>query len=82
MFDETKKPPSANDLLQHSLRHCEFQAEPAEHLKHKQIESEKIARDIGFQRALTDWIIKHRAKWCNARQPETQQNRIQWPDQQ
>jgi len=37
-------------------------------LKHKWIESEKAGRDIGFERALTDWIIKHRSKWRKSRQ--------------
>ena len=31
-------------------------------------ESEKAGRDIGFERALTDWIIKHRSKWRKSRQ--------------
>ena len=33
-----------------------------------QIESEKVGYDIGFERALTDWIIKHRSKWRKSRQ--------------
>jgi hypothetical protein len=28
----------------------------------------KAGRDIGFERALTDWIIKHRSKWRKSRQ--------------
>ena len=36
--------------------------------KHKWIESEKAGHDIGFERALTDWIIKHRSKWRRSRQ--------------
>ena len=79
MFDETKKPPSPNDSLRDSLLHSETQAEPAELLKHKQIKSEKIALDIGFQRALTDWIITHRSKWCHARLPEPPQDPISVP---
>ena len=46
----------------------EFLAEREEILKHKWIESEKAGRDIGFERALTDWIIKHRSKWRKSRQ--------------
>jgi hypothetical protein len=33
--------------------------------KHKWIESEKQGRDIGFEKALTDWIAKHRLGWCD-----------------
>ena len=33
--------------------------------KHKWIESEKQGRDIGFEKALIDWISKHRSSWCN-----------------
>jgi hypothetical protein len=45
----------------------EFLAEREEILKHKWIESEKAGRDIGFERALTDWIVKHRSAWRRSR---------------
>ena len=59
---------SGADLLRNSSLYREFQAEREEILRHKWIESEKAGYDIGFERALTDWIIKHRAKWRKARQ--------------
>jgi len=68
MSDGTKEPLSAKDLLKNSSLYREFQAEREEILKHKWIESEKAGRDIGFERALTDWIIKHRSKWRKSRQ--------------
>ena len=68
MPNEAKEPPRVNDLLKNSSLYREFQAEREEILKHKWIESEKAGRDIGFERALTDWIIKHRSKWRRARQ--------------
>jgi hypothetical protein len=55
------------DLIRNSSLYREFQAEREELLKHKWIESEKAGHDIGFNRALTDWIIKHRASWREAR---------------
>ena len=55
-------------MLKNSSLYREFQAEREEILKHKWIESEKAGRDIGFERALTDWIIKHRSKWRKDRQ--------------
>ena len=58
----------ANDLLKNSSLYREFQAEREEILRHKWIESEKAGRDIGFERALTDWIIKHRSNWRKNRQ--------------
>jgi hypothetical protein len=58
----------ADDLLKNSSLYREFQAEREEILKHKWIESEKAGHDIGFERALTDWIIRHRANWRRARQ--------------
>ena len=58
---------SATDLLKNSSLYREFQAEREEIMKHKWIESEKAGRDIGFERALTDWIIKHRSKWRKGR---------------
>jgi hypothetical protein len=62
MSDE-KKSVSGSDLVKNSTLYREFQAEREEILRHKWIESEKAGHDIGFEHALTDWIIKHRAKW-------------------
>jgi hypothetical protein len=72
MSNEPKEPMSATDLLKNSSLYREFQAEREEILKHKWIESEKAGRDIGFERALTDWIIKHRSKWRKSRQATAQ----------
>ena len=52
-----------NDLFGNSVLYREFEAEREEILKHKWLESEKAGHDIGFERALTDWILKHRAAW-------------------
>lgn len=68
MCEQTKEHLSANDLLRNSSLYREFQAEREEILKHKWIESEKAGCDIGFERALTDWIIRHRTKWRKGRQ--------------
>jgi hypothetical protein len=66
MSDEKKELP-AGEVLKNSSLYREFQAEREEILKHKWIESEKAGHDIGFERALTDWIVKHRSKWRRAR---------------
>lgn len=68
MADEPKEQHSGAELVKNSSLYREFQAEREEILKHKWIESEKAGRDIGFERALTDWIIKHRSKWRKSRQ--------------
>jgi hypothetical protein len=39
-------------------------------LKHKWIESEKAGKDIGFEKALLDWIVKHRSNWREKRMRE------------
>jgi hypothetical protein len=54
---------SDSDLLKNSLLYREFQAEREEILKHECIESKKVGHDIGYEQALTDWIIKHRSQW-------------------
>jgi hypothetical protein len=59
---------NGSDLVKNSSLYREFQAEREEILKHKWIESEKAGYDIGFEHALTDWIIKHRSKWRKSRQ--------------
>jgi len=70
MSDETKEPLSGFDLLKNSTLYREFQAEREEILKHKWIESEKAGHDIGFERALTDWIIRYRSNWRKSRQQQ------------
>ena len=40
-----------------------FVDEREEILKHKWIESEKAGYDIGFEKALLDWIVKYRPSW-------------------
>ena len=57
----------AADLLKNSTFYREFLAEKDEILRHKWIESEKMGRDIGFERALLDWMMKHRTSWRHAR---------------
>jgi hypothetical protein len=63
------KPISENsDLVKNSVLYKEFLAEREEILKHKWIESEKAGHDIGFEKALLDWIVKHRSGWREKRQ--------------
>ena len=65
--------PSEADQVQfvkESALYKEFLAERAEILKHKWIESEKAGKDIGFERALLDWIVKHRSNWRDRRRKE------------
>jgi hypothetical protein len=59
---------NGSDLVKNSSLYREFQAEREEILRHKWIESEKEGHDIGFERALTDWIMRHRSKWRKTRQ--------------
>ena len=55
-------------MFHKSALYQEFLAERAEILRHKWIESEKAGHDIGFEKALLDWIVKHRAAWRALRQ--------------
>jgi len=57
-----------DNLFQKSALYQEFLAEREEILRHKWIESEKLGHDIGFEKALLDWIVKHRAGWRALRQ--------------
>ena len=54
-------------FVKNSVLYKEFLAEREEILKHKWIESEKAGKDIGFEKALLDWIVKHRAHWRERR---------------
>lgn len=57
------------DFIKRSSLYQEFLAEREEILRHKWIESEKAGRDIGFERALLDWIRNHRDGWRSSRRP-------------
>jgi hypothetical protein len=57
-------------FVKNSVLYKEFLAEREEILKHKWIESEKAGSDIGFEKALLDWIVKHRSSWRDKRQTE------------
>jgi hypothetical protein len=74
MGTETETSREARALLQNTTLYREFQAEKDEILKHKWIESEKVGHDIGFEKALVDWITHHRAGWRRARHPSPGMN--------
>ncbi len=64
---ETAECPEQSAFVQSSSLYREFLAERDEILRHKWIESEKQGRDIGFERALVDWIRNHKEKWRASR---------------
>ena len=51
------------NIASKSSLYQEFLAERDEIMKYKWIESEKAGFDIGFERALLDWIRNHRDTW-------------------
>ena len=59
-----------SQFVKNSVLYKEFLAEREEILKHKLIESEKAGADIGFEKALLDWILKHRSNWREKRMKE------------
>jgi len=61
----------SEELLKKSALYKEFLAEREEILRHKWLESEKAGHDIGFERALLDWIVKHRSNWRRERTKKT-----------
>ena len=70
MKDNPEMPSSEEDqsqFVKNSVLYKEFLAERAEILRHKWIESEKAGRDIGFEKALLDWIMKYRSDWRDRR---------------
>ena len=68
MTTDVNRGQAGEDLLKKSSLYREFLAEREEILRHKWLESEKAGCDIGFEQALTDWIVKHRAQWRKTRQ--------------
>ena len=72
LAQDQMEPPKedATELVKNSVLYKEFLAEREEILRHKWIESEKAGYDIGFERALLDWIVKHRSAWRERRQKQ------------
>lgn len=62
------QPDNQHEFVRRSSLYQEFLAEREEILRHKWLESERLGEDIGFERALLDWIRKHRDGWRSARQ--------------
>ena len=60
------------NLVKESALYREFLAEREEILRHKWFESEKAGHDVGFEKALLDWIVKHRSSWRTIRQQQHQ----------
>jgi hypothetical protein len=74
MEDKRRMPSTQEDksqFVKNSVLYKEFLAEREEILKHKWIESEKAGTDIGFEKALLDWIVKHRSNWREKRMKES-----------
>jgi hypothetical protein len=67
------QPPASRDFVKQSSLYQEFLAEREEILRHKWLESERLGYDIGFERALLDWIRKHRDSWRAHRRALLQQ---------
>ncbi len=66
-----QQPSENSELVKNSVLYKEFLAEREEILRHKWLESEKAGHDIGFERALLDWIVRHRSAWRASRQKTT-----------
>jgi len=45
----------------------EMKAEREEILRFKWLESERLHHDIGFEKALLGWVIRHRSTWLAER---------------
>ena len=56
---------SADLVLQNSDLYKRFLNEREEILKNKWYMSEREGQDVGFERALIDWVTHHRSKWIN-----------------
>jgi hypothetical protein len=54
-------------LVKNSAFYKQFTAEREEIFRHKWLESEKAGFDIGFEKALLDWIVKFRQRYIENR---------------
>jgi hypothetical protein len=67
----------SENYFKNSALYREFLSEREEILRHKWIESEKAGHDIGFEKALLDWIVKHRSRWRAERLKNKESERAQ-----
>jgi hypothetical protein len=67
-------PPSDIQLLEASAFYREFCSERNEILRHKWLESEKAGHDIGFEKALLDWVVHHRSSWLRRQRSAESEN--------
>lgn len=74
MTHPAQEPSTSREFVKQSSLYQEFLAEREEILKHKWLESERLGYDIGFERALLDWIRKHRESWRAARRQQQAQH--------
>lgn len=63
----SQSPETQQFSLNQSKLYQEFLAEREEILRYKWIESERLGHDIGYERALLDWIRYHRDRWREER---------------
>lgn len=54
---------AADSVLYNSRLYQEFLSEREEILKNKWYMSEREGHDVGFERALLNWISNYRAEW-------------------
>lgn len=53
----------AGSVAEQSVLYREIAAEREEIMRHKWLLSERAGHDVGYARALYDWIAHHRAGW-------------------
>ncbi len=59
-----------NAVFRNSALYREFLLEREEILRHKWYLSEQAGHDVGFEKGLLDWIVKHRSEWRITREKE------------
>ena len=67
MINGAPRGADSTELVNSSALYKEFLAGRREILCHRWIESEKTGYDIGFERALIDWVVKYRSTWREKR---------------
>ena len=72
MSDETKDLPPADDLLKSASLGTELRTESEKGLEPQRPEAENGRCDVGFERALANWIIGHRSEWLKKRHSQAQ----------
>ena len=75
MVQQNDRGPGSEEMVKATSLYREYRLEIDEIDRHKWLQSEKAGHDIGWDAALFDWIMNHRAAWLRHRRQQVGNDR-------